>query len=69
VVVKAAAEADPQRFCEIFNKSEKVFPVRWKAVNLVLIAKPGKQLDNPSSYGPICLLDDSGIVDNVVADA
>ncbi|XP_060665723.1 uncharacterized protein LOC132798010 [Drosophila nasuta] len=37
-----------------------VFPRPWKLQNLVLIPKPNKPLDSPSSYRPICLLDTTG---------
>lgn len=37
-----------------------VFPARWKRTCLVLLPKPGKSEGLPSSYRPLCLLDDVG---------
>lgn len=34
------------------------FPICWKQAALVLIVKPGKSLDAPSAFRPICLLDE-----------
>lgn len=61
-VVKAAAFSNPDQFCNLFNKclEKGSFPRRWKNGKLVLIAKPGKPLDNPNAYRPICLLDGCG---------
>ena len=32
------------------------FPAEWKEATVILIHKPGKPVENPSSYRPICLL-------------
>lgn len=47
---------------EVFNSylREDTFPGRWKRARLALIAKPGKLVGVPSSYRPLCLLDDVG---------
>jgi len=34
-------------------------PPVWKGAKLVLIPKEGKPKENPSSYHPICLLDEA----------
>lgn len=36
------------------------FPARWKVACLALVPKPGKPEGLPSSYRPLCLLDDVG---------
>lgn len=37
-----------------------VFPSEWKTANLVLFHKDGKDKKQPSSYRPICLLNEIG---------
>ncbi|KAL7299675.1 hypothetical protein TKK_0007433 [Trichogramma kaykai] len=37
-----------------------VFPCSWKRERLVLLPKPGKPPDEPSSYRPLCVLDTAG---------
>lgn len=39
---------------------EGVFPERWRRANLVFLRKEGKPENLPSSYRPICLLDEMG---------
>jgi len=36
------------------------YPAEWKTANLVLLRKPGKELDNLSAYRPLCMLDTIG---------
>ncbi|KAL4147788.1 hypothetical protein QTP88_002137 [Uroleucon formosanum] len=52
----------PGRLVDVFNLClrEGVFPGRWKRARLALLAKPGKPEGTPSSYRPLCLLDDVG---------
>ncbi|KAL4141335.1 hypothetical protein QTP88_003990 [Uroleucon formosanum] len=52
----------PGRLVGMFNLClrEGVFPGRWKRARLALLAKPGKPEGTPSSYRPLCLLDDVG---------
>lgn len=38
---------------------EGIFPTRWKKAKLVLIKKPHKEAREPSSYRPLCLLDEA----------
>lgn len=54
--------ARPDRLTDVFSRClrEGVFPGRWKRARLALIAKPGKPVGTPSSYRPLCLLDDVG---------
>lgn len=54
--------AKPERLTGVFNccLREGIFPGRWKRARLALIAKPGKPVGVPSSYRPLCLLDDVG---------
>lgn len=61
-IIKAAVSANPSRFLRTFNTclASGKFPDRWKLGKLVLLLKPGKPLDNPSAYRPICLLDGCG---------
>jgi len=61
-VLKAAVKADPQRFLLVFNQCirEAVYPTKWKQANLVLIPKPEKPPEDPSSYRPLCMLDTVG---------
>jgi hypothetical protein len=61
-MLKVAAEVYPESFARTYNKcyAEGCFPSNWKIGKLVLIPKPGKPLDSPSAYRPICLLDGCG---------
>jgi len=61
-VLKVAVGLYPQRFSELFNECIRnaVYPSAWKVANLVLLRKPGKALDNPSAYRPLCMLDTTG---------
>lgn len=47
-------------FKELFTAclQEGQFPRGWKRSTLVLLPKPGKSLASPSSFRPICLLDE-----------
>jgi len=48
---------------------ESCFPLEWKRAKLVLILKGGKPEDLPSSYRPICLLDEAGkILERIIVD-
>jgi len=61
-ILKVVVYYDPQRFYRVFNNClrDGQFPRRWKKGKLVLMRKPGKPLDSPSAYRPICLLDGCG---------
>jgi len=53
---------NPERLTGVYNLClrEGVFPGRWKRAWLALLAKPGKPEGMPSSYRPLCFLDDVG---------
>jgi len=54
--------ARPATLVAAFNSCLRngTFPGRWKVARLALIPKPGKPEGLPSSYRPLCLLDDVG---------
>ncbi len=37
-----------------------VFPTRWKVAQLVLLQKPGRPVGDPTSFQPLCILDNIG---------
>lgn len=53
-------EADSRPILTTLNGClrEGKFPLVWKTSRLVLLPKPGKPLDAPNSYRPLCLEDD-----------
>lgn len=61
-IIKTAVSVDPSQFLRTYNAclASGEFPDRWKVGKLVLLQKPGKPLENPSAYIPICLLDGCG---------
>lgn len=61
-VVKAALPICVNAVAECFTAClrEGVFPQCWKTAKLVLLKKPGKPDLRPSSYRPICLLNEIG---------
>lgn len=61
-VLKTAVGAHPWYFKEVFNGCLRsaCFPLEWKTARLVLLHKPGRPLDNPSAYRPLCMLDTMG---------
>lgn len=61
-VLKAAVKAYPERFAYMYNGCLKngFYPPQLKTTNLVLLRKPGRALDNPSAYRPLCMLDTIG---------
>ena len=71
VAFKAAVRAKPQMFTDMYSAClrEGVFPSRWKLQRLVLLLKPGKEPDQPSSYRPLCMLDTPGkVLERVICD-
>lgn len=47
----------------------RCFPEKWKSSKLILINKPGKPPNNPSSYRPICLVNEiSKIYERVIGE-
>lgn len=57
-VVRVVALARAEEVAYVFTKCLEmgVFPVEWKRARLMLIRKPGKPLDQPSSYRPLSLI-------------
>ncbi|XP_070530033.1 uncharacterized protein [Cardiocondyla obscurior] len=48
---------------------EQAFPQQWKCARLVLLKKKGKEDNAPSSFRPICLLDEAGkLLERVIAN-
>lgn len=58
VVVREVALAKAEEVASVFNYclESGVFPEMWKTAKLMLIRKPGKPLDLPSSYRPLSLI-------------
>ena len=56
--------ARPAKLVSAFNSCLRsgTFPGRWKVARLALVPKPDKPEGLPSSYRPLCLLDDVGKV-------
>ncbi|CAB0040772.1 unnamed protein product [Trichogramma brassicae] len=56
---KLAVALRPDAFLQVYSAclSGGVFPSPWKRQRLVLLPKPGKPPDAPSSYRPLCMLD------------
>lgn len=57
-----AAKSQPRKVLQAMNYAllNEQFPAAWKRANLVLLKKPGKPDNSPSSYRPLCLLDTLG---------
>uniref|UniRef100_A0ABD2WIS7 Reverse transcriptase domain-containing protein n=1 Tax=Trichogramma kaykai TaxID=54128 RepID=A0ABD2WIS7_9HYME len=62
VALKLAIAARPDVFLRVYTTylETGVFPSGWKRQRLVLLPKPGKPPDEPSSYRPLCMLDTAG---------
>lgn len=61
-VVKEYMRDQANTFAGLANRllGEGYFPERWKKARLVLLPKPDKPPEDPSSYRPLCLLDTAG---------
>lgn len=61
-LIKETMEMLGKSWCGCFTRciSEGCFPARWKIARLVLLKKDRKPDGLPSSYRPICLLNDAG---------
>ncbi|CAB0041311.1 unnamed protein product [Trichogramma brassicae] len=69
--LKIAVAARPEIFLRVYTTCLEtgVFPSSWKRQRLVLIPKPGKPPDEPSSYRPLCMLDTAGkILERIICD-
>uniref|UniRef100_A0ABD2WJQ6 Reverse transcriptase domain-containing protein n=2 Tax=Trichogramma kaykai TaxID=54128 RepID=A0ABD2WJQ6_9HYME len=62
VALKLAIAARPDVFLRVYTTCLETgfFPSGWKRQRLVLLPKPGKPPDEPSSYRPLCMLDTAG---------
>lgn len=61
-ILAAVHQAEPSLIKGMYNRylEEGVFPDRWKQARLVLLRKGDKPPGEPSSYRPLCLLNDVG---------
>ncbi|CAB0040094.1 unnamed protein product [Trichogramma brassicae] len=69
--LKIAIAARPDIFLRVYTMCLEtgVFPSGWKRQRLVLLPKPGKPPDEPSSYRPLCMLDTAGtILERMICD-
>ncbi|CAB0040812.1 unnamed protein product [Trichogramma brassicae] len=69
--LKIAIAARPDIFLRVYTMCLEtgVFPSGWKRQRLVLLLKPGKPPDEPSSYRPLCMLDTAGkILERIICD-
>ncbi|CAB0038265.1 unnamed protein product [Trichogramma brassicae] len=69
--LKIAVAARPDIFLRVYTTCLEtgVFPFSWKRQRLVLLPKPGKPPDEPSSYRPLCMLDTAGkILERIICD-
>lgn len=60
-----------QRLADVFGDClrQGVFPKAWKGAKLALIPKAGKEAGAPSSFRPICLLDEAGkMLERIIAN-
>ncbi|CAB0037913.1 unnamed protein product [Trichogramma brassicae] len=69
--LKIAIAVRPDIFLRVYTMCLEtgVFPSGWKRQRLVLLPKPGKPPDEPSSYRPLCMLDTAGkILERIICD-
>ncbi|CAB0038526.1 unnamed protein product [Trichogramma brassicae] len=69
--LKIAIAARPDIFLRVYTTCLEtgVFPSVWKRQRLVLIPKPGKPPEEPSSYRPLCMLDTAGkILERIICE-
>ncbi|CAB0038087.1 unnamed protein product, partial [Trichogramma brassicae] len=69
--LKIAIAARPDILMRVYTMCLEtgVFPSGWKRQRLVLLPKPGKPPDEPSSYRPLCMLDTAGkILERIICD-
>ncbi|CAB0039391.1 unnamed protein product [Trichogramma brassicae] len=71
MALKLAVATRPDIFLRVYTMCLEtgVFPSGWKRQRLVLLPKPGKPPDEPSSYRPLCMLDTAGkILERIICD-
>ena len=69
-IVKVAVHTVPELILATFNNllQRQTFPEEWKIRLVVLIPKPGKAADLPSSFRPITLLNSmSKLLEHIIA--
>ncbi|CAB0035489.1 unnamed protein product [Trichogramma brassicae] len=69
--IKFAIDAHPDISMQVYTVCLRtsVFPACWKRQRLVLLPKPGKPPEEPSSYRPLCMLDTAGkILERIICD-
>uniref|UniRef100_A0ABD2VVI2 Reverse transcriptase domain-containing protein n=1 Tax=Trichogramma kaykai TaxID=54128 RepID=A0ABD2VVI2_9HYME len=69
--IKIAIATHPDIFLQVYTAClwTGVFPTCWKRQRLVLLPKPGKSPEEPSSYRPLCMLDTAGkILERIICD-
>ncbi|CAB0032892.1 unnamed protein product, partial [Trichogramma brassicae] len=69
--LKIAIAARPDIFLRVYTTCLEtgVFPSSWKRQRLVLLPKPGKPPDEPSSYRPLCMMDTAGkILERIICE-
>ncbi|CAB0037371.1 unnamed protein product [Trichogramma brassicae] len=69
--IKIAIAMHPDIFLQVYTGCLRtgVFPACWKRQRLVLLPKPGKLPEEPSSYKPLCMLDTAGkILERIICD-
>uniref|UniRef100_A0ABD2WDW6 Reverse transcriptase domain-containing protein n=2 Tax=Trichogramma kaykai TaxID=54128 RepID=A0ABD2WDW6_9HYME len=70
--IKIAIATHPDIFLQVYKACVRtsVFPACWKRQRLVLLPKPGKPPEEPSSYRPLCMLDDTvgKILERIICD-
>ncbi|CAB0030690.1 unnamed protein product [Trichogramma brassicae] len=69
--IKIAIATHPDIFLQVYTACLRtgVFPACWKRQRLVLLPKPGKPPEEPSSYKPLCMLDTAGkILERLICD-
>ncbi|CAB0043241.1 unnamed protein product [Trichogramma brassicae] len=69
--IKIAIATHPDIFLQVYTACLRtgVFPACWKRQRLVLLPKPGKPPEEPSSYRPLCMLDTAGkILERLICD-
>ncbi|CAB0040040.1 unnamed protein product [Trichogramma brassicae] len=69
--LKIAIDTRPDIFLQVYTACLRtgVFPACWKRQRLVLLPKPGKPPEEPSSYRSLCMLDTGGkILERIIRD-
>lgn len=70
-VVRITANSRPRINLDVFNEllEEAAFLMEWKLAKLILIRKPGKTENTPSSFRPFALLNTLGKLYEIIFDS